>query len=83
VIRPITYLAVAAALGGAIALAGPSSANPIPPAPTVVVSTDNGVRVGATWNDSPIVGVRTGEDGVCFGVSLQTTHCVPVQLQKP
>ena len=78
-----TLIAACAVTAAAVSLAGPALANPVPPAPTVVVSHDNGLRVGASWNGQPVVGVTSDERGVCAGISLQMGHCVPVQLQGP
>lgn len=77
-------LLVAAALV-ASGVAG-SSAFAAPPTPTVTVTHNNGgVQVGASnANGQPIAGVTYDDRGVCAGISLQTTHCVPpVQVVGP
>jgi predicted GNAT superfamily acetyltransferase len=76
-------LLVGAALVASGAVGG--SAFAAPPVPTVTVSHNNGgLQVGASnANGSPIVGATYDERGVCAGISLQTTHCVPVQIVGP
>jgi hypothetical protein len=76
--RPITYLLVAASLGGAIALAGPSSA--APPAPVTVSVTHNngGVQFGTGVGSQPLVGGKADNSGICGGFSYETGFCLPV-----
>jgi hypothetical protein len=72
--RSFTYLLVAASLGGAVAMAAPSSAttNPGP----VYVGTDNGgVQFGASIGSSPLVGGKADSTGVCVGVGYQVPQC--------
>ncbi len=76
-----TSLLVAA---GAIALsattATPALAATAPGTPvTVSVTTNNGgVQVGAGLAGQPLSGASADSNGVCVGISLQTSHCVPV-----
>ena len=72
--RPVTYLLVAVSLGGAVALAGPSSAttNPLP----VYVGTNNGgVQFGASIGSSPLFGGKADNSGVCVGIGYQVPQC--------
>jgi len=77
--RPMTYLLVAVSLGGAVALANPSSASQ--PAPgSVYVGTENGgVQFGATVGSSPLVGGKADNSGVCVGVGYQVPQC-PIKI---
>ena len=74
--RSLTYVLVAASLGGAIALAGPSSA--APPAPVTVTVTHNngGVQFGTGVGSQPLVGGKADNSGVCVGFSYQTPQCL-------
>jgi hypothetical protein len=75
--RPFTYLLVAASLGGAIALAGPSSA--APPTPVVTVTHyDGGTQVGTGLPGQPLVSAGTDSRGVCVGFSYEEGSCLPV-----
>ena len=79
--RPMTYLLVAASLGGAIALAGPSSAAPPNPVPVTVSVTHNngGVQFGTGLGSQPLVGGKADNSGICGGFSYQMPFCLPVQ----
>ena len=74
--RSLTYVLVAASLGGAIALAGPSSA--APPAPVTVTVTHNngGVQFGTGVGSQPLVGGKADNSGVCVGFSYQMPQCL-------
>jgi hypothetical protein len=71
----VTYLLAAVSLGGAIALAAPSSASPPNPA-TVHVGTNNGgVQFGASVGSSPLFGGKADNSGVCVGIGYQVPQC--------
>jgi hypothetical protein len=79
--RLTTALLVAATLGVPLALAAPASAAVAPPTNLVTVTTNNGgVQVGVSQPGEPIAGVSADNGGVCFGVSLQVGHCLPVTI---
>jgi hypothetical protein len=81
VTRLTTALLVAATLGAPVALAAPASAAVAPPTNAVTVTTNNGgVQVGAGQPGQPIIGVSADNGGVCFGISLQVGHCLPVTI---
>jgi len=76
--RPLTYLLVAASLGGAIALAGPSSAAPPSPVTVTVTHNNGGVQFGTGIGSQPLVGGKADNSGICGGFSYQMPFCLPV-----
>ena len=75
-----SLLVTAGALALTAIAAVPASAATGPGAPvTVSVTTnDGGVQVGAGLPGQPLSGASVDSRGVCVGISLQTSQCVPV-----
>ena len=74
-----SLLVTAGAIALSTTMATPALAATAPDQPvTVSVTTDDGVQVGVGLAGQPLSGASVGSDGVCVGISLQTSHCVPV-----
>ena len=76
--RPLTYLLVAASLGGAIALAGPSSAAPPSPVTVSVTHNNGGVQFRTGVPGQPLFSGNVDNTGICGGFSYETGFCLPV-----
>ena len=76
--RTVLALAAATVVGGFVAPAFATTQLPV----SVTYSTDNGVSVGSSLGNQPLVGGHASERGACVGFSYQMPTCVETGISR-